>query len=258
MAINISNPFLEKNTAGQHGLKTIIRLAPMRRALNPWLRAALPVRGHSRSAQCVITDSFDQAAAHYQRHRWAFVEGVFAAPFHAALARHYPPRRYFRPVSGLTKSYDRISITDRNRNTFAPFPELLALADYLRMPTFEKRVSCIGGQDGFRASGHLHLTRSWPGTFLVPHQDSAFTDLGIVAHINAIFFVAGSGGENSGGLTLAHDNELRSIIFEPRNLTNSCLIYDIRAPFFHGFRPIAPGKYRHAVIMNWLIERTTE
>jgi hypothetical protein len=48
---------------------------------------------------------------------------------------------------------------------------------------------------------------------------------------------------------------MRSVIFEPRNLNNSCLIYDIREPFFHGVHPIARGKYRHAVIMNWLIKR---
>jgi hypothetical protein len=257
MAINISDHFLEANTARQFGLKTLIRLAPVRRKLNPALRAVLPKRARALESPCIVTDAFDAAAAHYQEHRWAFVENIFADDFHAALARNYPPRRFLQPVAGLTKSYDRVSITDRNRDIFAPFPELLALSDYLQAPAFESRVSRIGGQDGFRTSGHLHLTRSWPGTFMIPHQDSALESDGIAAHINAIFFVAGSGGDNSGGLTLARDNELRSVIFAPRNLTNTCLIYDIREPFFHGFNPIASGKYRHAVIMNWQLKRET-
>lgn len=257
MAINISDRFLEANTARQFALKALIRLAPARRKLNPVLRAALPKRARTLTVPCCVTDAFDAAAAHYQEHRWAFVENVFAADFHAALARNYPARRFFQPVAGLTKSYDRVSITDRNRDIFTPFPELLALSDYLQTSEFESRVNRVGGQDGFRSAGHLHLTRSWPGTFMIPHQDGALENDGIAAHINAIFFVAGSGGDNSGGLTLARDNELRSVIFEPRNLTNTCLIYDIREPFFHGFYPIATGKYRHAVIMNWQLKRTS-
>lgn len=255
MAINISDKFFKESTARLYGVKGLIRLAPLRRTLNPVLRSVLLARPRALDVPCIVSDAFDQAAAHYQEHRWAFVENVFSEPFHAALAAHYPPRRYFNPVAGLTKSYDRISITDQNRVVFTPFPELVALADHLRAIDFEQRICHVGGKEGFRASGHLHLTRSWPGTFLVPHQDGALAEPGILAHMNVIFFVAGSGGENSGGLTLAHDNELRSVIFEPRNLTNTCLIYDIRAPFFHGFHPIAPGKFRHAVIMNWLIER---
>ena len=69
MAINISDHFLEANTARQFGLKTLIRLAPVRRKLNPALRAVLPKRARALESPCIVTDAFDAAAAHYQEHR---------------------------------------------------------------------------------------------------------------------------------------------------------------------------------------------
>ena len=45
-------------------------------------------------------------------------------------------------------------------------------------------------------------------------------------------------------IVTARDNEFREVIFEPQNLTNSCMVFDPFAPFFHGVRPIAFGKHR--------------
>ena len=258
MAINISDRFLEANTARQFGLKTLIRLAPVRRKLNPALRAVLPKRARASEAPCTVTDAFDAAADHYQKHRWAFVENIFEDDFHAALARNYPPRRFLQPVAGLTKSYDRVSITDRNRDTFTPFPELLALSDYLQAPAFEARVSRIGGQDGFRTSGHLHLTRSWPGTFMIPHQDSALESDGIEASPRRAerCVELGLAVSESTGETMADEPDV--VARGPFDVVHSSHVvehvYDLRATMSQVRRLLKPGGIAIVVVPNILSE----
>jgi len=55
------------------------------------------------------------------------------------------------------------------------------------------------------------------------------------------------GGGDSGNLSLSRDNELKDIIIAPDNLKNTCLIYDSLADFYHGFSPVANGKFRWAI-----------
>ncbi|MCH7979581.1 MAG: FAD-dependent oxidoreductase [Acidobacteria bacterium] len=53
--------------------------------------------------------------------------------------------------------------------------------------------------------------------------------------------------ERSGGLSIIKDNAFSEVIFEPGRLQNTALIYDSGASFFHGFKPIARGKFRWAI-----------
>src|ERR1700758_489906 len=62
--------------------------------------------------------------------------------------------------------------------------------------------------------------------------------------VHFIFYISGTGGENSGGTAILGDNEFKHVIFEPTKMTNTCMIFDPVAPFFHGVRPLALGKYR--------------
>ena len=82
---------------------------------------------------------------------------------------------------------------------------------------------------------------------MAPHKDGIAEDHRLTDIIDLVFFVNGKGGKKSGGLMIAKDNELNDVIFEPQNLFNSCLIYDIKADFYHGFPPVAPGKFRWAI-----------
>ncbi|MFQ6016736.1 MAG: hypothetical protein ACE5KF_00925, partial [Kiloniellaceae bacterium] len=50
------------------------------------------------------------------------------------------------------------------------------------------------------------------------------------------------------------------LVFEPRNLTNSAIVYQSAAPFFHGFRPMRLGTYRWTINAqfcgkNWLADK---
>jgi hypothetical protein len=57
-------------------------------------------------------------------------------------------------------------------------------------------------------------------------------------------FVNGQGGRNGGGLAISRDNELKDVIVEARCLQNSALLYDVKANFYHGFKPLDKGKFR--------------
>mgnify|MGYP001496862963 CR=1 FL=1 len=68
--------------------------------------------------------------------------------------------------------------------------------------------------------------------------------------INIIIFIKGSDNEDlSGGTGLYRDNEFNDIIFEPKKLNNSALIYKSSENFFHGFKEIK-GKDKVRYTLN--------
>ena len=251
MAENVSEEFALSITSKQYGLRVLMKSAPLRRALNSSLRKVLPIPNKKSNVPVVVSSQLEQTSEHFNEHRWAFIENVFADNFHQSFKANFPLRRYLEPVSQRDKSYDAIALNIKNKSSFGPYPELVDLFTYLMSEEFEKRVSKFAGSDDLKSSGSLVVTQSWPGTFLAPHQDGASKNEKVTSNLNFVFFVDGGTRENAGGLVLSKDNELDDVIFSPRNLVNTCLVYDILAPFFHGFLPVTFGKSRKAVIMNW-------
>jgi len=101
------------------------------------------------------------------------------------------------------------------------------------------------------------MTSTWAtsGSALIAHRDS----FGDRPHekapggfINFVFFVDANGTPpHAGGTCILADNEFREIIFEPTNLRNTALVYQKEAGFFHGFRPLARGAFRWAIIAEY-------
>jgi hypothetical protein len=120
-------------------------------------------------------------------------------------------------------------------------PHIRALFDYFRSAEFIARVQAFSGRDEPLTFNRFQLTASYPGTLVAPHRDSPQSGRN---WLQFLFYVSATGGEESGGTAILRDNEFREVVFEPQNLTNSCLVFDPFAPFFHGVRPIAFGKYR--------------
>ena len=247
-------------------LRTVIRLFPVidwvrrsqRRLSNP---SAAPVEG---LPDCNITDALEASADHFRVHRWAFVDGILEPTFHECMVRNWPRRRYFTAPFDRCKSYDkgfpwvRMNPADNRwrdllskdaRNTtnkdYPPFIQehahLKVFIDYLRSDSFTKRIGAYLGASEPLAFNRFQLTATYPGSFVAPHRDSPQPGKN---WISLLFYIAGSGGDRSGGTAILRDNRFEDVIFEPKQLTNSCLIFDPFAPFFHGVRPIAFGKYR--------------
>ena len=70
--------------------------------------------------------------------------------------------------------------------------------------------------------------------------------------VNFVMFVDANGrAPYAGGTCILGDNEHREVIFEPTNLRNTALMYQKEAAFFHGFKPMARGTYRFAIIAEY-------
>jgi hypothetical protein len=134
----------------------------------------------------------------------------------------------------------------------AEHPHVKLLIDYLRSPGFIARVGRFSARPDALQFNRFQMTASYPGTLVAPHRDSPQP---VRNWISFIFYIQGSGGENSGGTAILGDNEFHDVVFEPKVLTNSCLAFDPAAPFYHGVKPIAFGKYRRMLSAEYASEQ---
>jgi hypothetical protein len=211
--------------------------------------------------RCEITNSLERSATHFQRHGWAFVENILDPDFHQFLKAHWPKRRYFTAPFDLHKAYDkgfrwvernpakdrwgaliaRDALGDDHPAYMDQHPHVRVVFDYLRSSEFIDRVVAFTGSPARLRFNRFQLTVSYPGTLVAPHRDS---QQNAESWVSFIFYISGTGGDSSGGTAILGDNEFRNVIFEPKRLVNTCLIFDPAAPFYHGVRRIAFGKHR--------------
>lgn len=209
---------------------------------------------HASGARPEVTARLEAAAAHFQKNKWAFVDDIFSADFHRALVATWPRKRYLEPPRELEKSYNtgfRWVYGDREAfsysDPYGQYPVLRTLLVYLRSSEMARRVTVFAGVDIELVLYSFILTDAGSGAEVIPHKDSIKDDAREKYSLNFIFFIDATGGKNSGGLMLSRDNELRDIMFESSHLRNTCLVYDILGDFYHGFPPIAQGKFRWVV-----------
>ena len=81
------------------------------------------------------------------------------------------------------------------------------------------------------------------GSSVISHMDSNDKP----ENINVVTFVDGTGGVDGGGLAFWKDNEFKEKIFEATNVRNTCVLYDMSARFYHGFKPMPAGSYRWSI-----------
>jgi hypothetical protein len=209
---------------------------------------------HASVAPCHITPALEAGAEHFQKHGWTLVENILSPEFHAELVAQWPAVYYLEPPRELAKSYNtgfRWISGDAPgfaySDPYGQYTGLKKMLDYVRSAEFTERVERFVGRPLKLLCYSFILHATYPGTEVLPHRDSIAEDPKATVFLNMLFFINGTGGKNSGGLTLSRDNELRDIIVEPENLTNACLIYDSMGKFYHGFKPVAKGKFRWGI-----------
>lgn len=199
----------------------------------------------------LITGELEKGSAHFREHGWVFIENIFDAEFHKELVANWPKNRYMEPPFDLYKSYNRGFNWVRGHKENIPYfelhPHLKSCFDYLQSTGFAGRISFFAGDGIDRKCYSFLTTTSVTGSNVAPHRDSIAEDKDAKGFLNMVFFVDGTGGENSGGLAILGDGTFDKVIFEPKNLKNTVLIYDSVAPFFHGFPPIQFGKRRFSI-----------
>ena len=167
------------------------------------------------------------------------------------MIEQWPPDRYFEPIKYVTKSYDTGFAWSDSREDppyLDEFPGYKAAYDFLRSDEFCRRVDEVVGDGVERHCYQLLMTRSYWGSSIIPHLDSA----NVQHSVNFVIFINGSGGPRGGGLGIWADNEFQNPIFVPENLQKNCIFYDMHEEFYHGFRPMGFGSFR------WSLNATYE
>ena len=222
-----------------------IKLSPLRSRWRRLARQLFP------SAVCnadpgtpKVVDALEKITPSFRSQGWAYIDGMWDRDFHGQLVAQWPNDRYFIPIKYITKSYD-VGMTWSQEMTSDPefldsFPAYKAAYDYLRSPEFCARVTELAGDGVKRKCSQIILTRAYWGSSIIPHIDSS----NFAGNVNFVMFVNGTGGERGGGLGIWKDNEFKEKIFAPDKLKNTCIVYDMSDSFYHGFEPMAFGKFR--------------
>lgn len=256
MAINFSSQYVA-NAREKVRLTPLYFKMKLYHVVRLWRKFRLrfsPRTTFKSEAECFVTENFDRAAPHFQDNKWAFVEDVLSQEFHRELCDSWPEKCYFDPPRDLEKSYNRGFFWYRGEDSvlrrYDPkgrYPQLSKFLNYFNSAEFAARVeNFVGGRRKLSLYSFI-LTDAGSGSEVIPHMDSIAKSENTTDGINMMFFVDATGGENSGGLTLSWDNEMKDVIFEPQNLRNSVLIYNTFVDFYHGFPPIAKGKSRRTI-----------
>lgn len=255
MGGDYSSQFLNElrfpNYAGLHCLIRARRLVSAVRSVQRTFYRSPAASPLSVSQQTtLILSALEGQQEHYRTHRWAYMEDVLDSALHVRLVSEWPNRMFLDPPREILKSYDsgfRWERGKRDPDYLERHPTLKVFLDYLRSESFGRRMSAfIGGHRQISCYSFV-VTSTHPGSCVAPHRDSVYYSPEARHFLNVLFFINGSGGSRSGGLSILKDNHFSEILFEPTRLQNTALIYDSGAPFFHGFRPIAKGKFRWAV-----------
>lgn len=211
-----------------------------------FIKSIISVRKKDEYPLARINGSLESSSADFKNNHWAFIEEFWGKEFHDYLIKEWPHSSYFEPIKHITKSYDQ-GFHWRYGQDFSQDikrHEILRLAfEYIRSEEFSNRVTDFAGDGVKRICTQILLTNAYSGSSVIPHIDSDNDKYGI----NIVMFINGTGGANAGGLGIWNDNEFKSKIFEPTNLINSCILYDMSESFYHGFKPMKHGAFRWTI-----------
>ncbi len=219
-----------------------------------FLRNLMKNRFYPNSVDCALTDNLEKSAVHFQKHGWAYIENILSKEFHQELIKNWPCRIWFNPPNNIVKSYDSGfgwsygNPPILNTDIYNQHKTIKKFFNLLHSKEFENRITKFVGRNKDFICYSYTVNSTYVGSEVMPHKDSIKDDPKAKnGFLNIVFFINGTGGKNSGNLSLSLDNELKDLIVEPENLKNACLIYDSLADFYHGFSPVAKGKFRWAI-----------
>lgn len=165
----------------------------------------------------------DQEREFLQKNDYVFMENIFPAEVHKNILRDWPAFFYFDPVRDIHKCYDKGWLNKTQTCDFHPW--IGALHEFFsgKLEDSQKWLDGLPGSKS-RVMNRALFLRAFSGSSVIAHLDSVSKDRSSSDFLNLIFYVDGTGGYSSGGTQIL-DKETRAVVFEPVNLTNTCLIY---------------------------------
>lgn len=201
----------------------------------------------------LIDNSFIRQKKHFKNHHWAFSNSFWKQDFYEDLIKQWPHDRYFETIKHITKSYDMGFIFNTRKknhellNNLNNFPAYKKAYNFLQSDNACRLVKEVTSSTYRYKCSHILLTRAYWGSSVIPHIDSDNE----IGNVNIIIFINSSNKNNTGNLGIWKDNEFKENIFKPKNLKNSCLIYDMHDDFYHGFEPMDFGSFRWAMAVKF-------
>jgi hypothetical protein len=259
MAVGMSPKMLDEfGPRSQPATHLLIRARKLREAVRAVQRRIGDHKVRPCNVPCEVTSGLEGVKDHFREHGWGFIDPYYNQPFIDELRAGWPRREFFTPMQNALKSYDFGFrwLRDNPRTEFIErFPALHAAYRMMQSPEMGKRMTELCGDGITRSCYSMVSTWATAGSALIPHRDS----FGTVPHdkvtggfVNYVVFVDANGSvPHAGGTCILGDNEFKQVIFEPTNLRNTALVYQKEAAFYHGFKPLARGAFRWAIIAEF-------
>jgi len=227
-------------------LRILVKLRPIRLFIHRVLLWIDRKKSPQNIEQDTVTfsKSFESGADKFQQNGWVFLEDLFPPETYQEFLKQWPPFFHLHPAKHVEKGYDRGLINPKQ--TFQRAPIYQELQNFLDSDEFHARFREFAGDQ----AGGVEIKAqsiSWAtgrtGSYLIRHIDKV-PDNPRLRWTNFLIFIDGSGGRGSGGTCIYQPDG--SLMFEPLNLKNSCLVYRADT-MLHGFPPMRRGTYRKRI-----------
>ena len=264
MAYDYSNKFFQENSFLKKPIRNILcknwRLVSKYRSIFrkiEYYKNLKSNKNENSKFEINLESDFSEYSEFFNKNHWCFIENFFSSDSCKKIIENWPKKYFFRPMKYISKQYDFGFEWNIKNKKYPMYLDqhfhIKKLYDYLISNKFNEIINKNLCNDNFKRSCFsISLTNAENGAVLFPHKDAISLENDEMANpaINIIIFIKGSDNEDlSGGTGLYRDNEFNDIIFEPKKLNNSALIYKSSENFFHGFKEIK-GKDKVRYTLN--------
>lgn len=200
--------------------------------------------------------NFDQAKDSLSSKGYYFFNDFFDDVTYKKLLKNWPSLKKFNLMPDPLKYYfigrDMIAVNNDGKIIGNKYYKIYEnFYKYLFSKNFLSEINKItDGNDRYVIRSVL-LSYVFPGSFLIPHQDSVSESI-FKPTYNFIYFLEGNDEEieYSGRTGIYNDKDFEKPLFIPKSLNNTCLLYTSNNSQFHGFKRVKEKCYRKALTFN--------
>ncbi len=187
---------------------------------------------------------------------WCFIENFCDKQNYELIKENFPDECFFNFKPTTIKYYARgfRSLKKSKPKFIEKFLSLENFYDFLNSEVADELFSEFLNDKNKNYSCYS-ITGSYlkKNNFLIPHQDGIVNKSNTKMIYNFIYFIDGNNenAEFSGATGIFKDNEFKKPIFVPKNLKNTCLVYNSTDNFFHGFELVEKFGFRKALTFQY-------